>query len=51
MFDKIIAFFMSIIAFFMGLFSAGGGNGGGTGCATALIVLAIIGWLLCLIGK
>ena len=29
MFDKIIAFFMSIIAFFMGLFGAGGGNGGG----------------------
>ena len=27
------------------------GNGGGTGCATALIVLAIIGWVLCLIGK
>ena len=31
--------------------NTGGGNGGGTGCATALIVLAIIGWLLCLIGK
>lgn len=29
MFDKIIAFFMSIIAFFMGLFGIGGGNGGG----------------------
>ncbi len=26
-------------------------NGGGTGCATALIFLAIIGWVLCLIGK
>lgn len=31
--------------------NTGGGNGGGTGCATALIVLAIIGWLLRLIGK
>ena len=31
--------------------NTGGGNGGGTGCATALIVLAIIGWFLCLIGK
>lgn len=31
--------------------NSNGGNGGGTGCATALIVLAIIGWVLCLIGK
>ena len=31
--------------------NTGGSNGGGTGCATALIVLAIIGWVLCLIGK
>lgn len=29
----------------------GSDNGGGTGCATALIFLAIIGWVLCLIGK
>ena len=27
------------------------GNGGNSGCATALIVLAIIGWVLCFIGK
>ena len=27
MFDKIIAFFMSIIAFFMGLFGGGAGSG------------------------
>ena len=31
--------------------NTGGSNDGGTGCATALIVLAIIGWVLCLIGK
>ena len=31
--------------------NTGSGNGGGTGCATALIVLAIIGWVLRLIGK
>ncbi len=27
------------------------GGSGGSGCATALIVLAVIGWVLCLIGK
>ena len=27
------------------------GNGGGTGCSTALIVLAVIGWVLWFIGK
>ncbi len=27
------------------------GGSGNSGCATALIVLAIIGWVLCLIGK
>ena len=27
------------------------GNGGGTGCITALIVLAVIGWVLWFIGK
>lgn len=27
------------------------GNGGGTGCITALIVLAVIGWVLFLINK
>lgn len=39
--------------------SSGGGSGvgrnnnssGGTGCSTVLIVLAIIGWVLWLIGK
>lgn len=39
--------------------SSGGGSGsgknnnssGGTGCSTALIVLAAIGWMLWLIGK
>ena len=34
--------------------SGGGKNnnsGGGTGCSTALIVLAVIGWVLWLIGK
>ena len=34
--------------------SGGGRNnnsGGGTGCYTALIVLAVIGWVLWLIGK
>ena len=39
--------------------SSGGGSGGGknnnsngeTGCSTALIVLAVIGWVLWLIGK
>lgn len=39
--------------------SSGGGSGGGrhnnsgggTGCSTALIVLAIIGWVLWLVGK
>lgn len=34
---------------------SGGGrhnnSGGGTGCSTALIVLAVIGWVLWLIGK
>lgn len=30
--------------------SADGGSGA-SGCATALVVLAIIGWVLCLIGK
>ena len=27
------------------------GNGGETGCSTVLIVLAVIGWVLWLIGK
>ena len=27
------------------------GNSGGTGCGTALIVLAVIGWVLWFIGK
>lgn len=27
------------------------GNGGGTGCSTALIVLAVIGWVLWFVGK
>ena len=34
--------------------SAGGKNNnssGGTGCSTALIVLAVVGWVLWLIGK
>ena len=39
--------------------SSGGGSGGGrhnnsgggTGCSTALIVLAVIGWVLWFIGK
>lgn len=34
--------------------SGGGKNnnsGGGTGCSTALIVLAIIGWVLWIVGK
>ena len=31
--------------------NTGDGNGSGTGCVTTLIVLAIIGWVLCLIGK
>ena len=39
--------------------SSGGGSGGGksnnsggnTGCSTALIVLAVVGWVLWLIGK
>lgn len=26
-------------------------NGGGTGCSTALIVLAVIGWVLWFVGK
>lgn len=26
-------------------------SGGGTGCSTALIVLAVIGWLLWFVGK
>ena len=41
------------------MISSGGGSGGGknnnsnggTGCSTALIVLAVIGWVLWLIGK
>ena len=34
--------------------SGGGKNntsGGGTGCSTVLIVLAVVGWVLWLIGK
>lgn len=27
------------------------GNSGGTGCSTALIVLAVIGWVLWFVGK
>lgn len=31
--------------------NSSGGNGNGTGCSSALIVLAVIGWVLWLIGK
>ena len=31
--------------------NSGNGGSGNSGCATALIVLAAIGWVLCLIGK
>ena len=31
--------------------NSNGGRGGNSGCVTALIVLAVIGWVLCLIGK
>ncbi len=31
--------------------NSGGGNGIGAGCSKALIVLAIIGWVLWIIGK
>lgn len=31
--------------------SGGGSSGGGIGCSKVLVVLAIIGWVLWLIGK
>ncbi len=31
--------------------NSGKGNCGGTGCSTALILLAVIGWVLWFIGK
>ena len=44
-------------AFKMTSFGSGSGggrhnnSGGGTGCSTALIVLAVIGWVLWIVGK
>lgn len=31
--------------------NASSGNGGRTGCGIALIVLAVLGWVLCFVGK